>query len=101
MSVFTIIIQGFARLALLLVWVLTPLVNRAFFGGWLLPLLGLIFLPCTTLVYVLVFLPGSGVTGWGWLWVVLAFLFDLGVYSSPARRAARARSGRADIPSLF
>ncbi len=100
MSTFTIIIQGFARLALLLVWALTPLVNRAFHGGWLLPLLGILFLPFTTLVYVLVYaLPGSGVTGWGWLWVVLALLLDLGVYSSPARRAARARSGRADIPS--
>jgi hypothetical protein len=29
MSVFTLIIQGFARLALLLVWIVTPLVNRA------------------------------------------------------------------------
>jgi len=94
MSIFTIIILFFARLALLFVWVLTPLVNRAFHGGWLLPLLGVLFLPLTTLVYVLVYsLSGSGVTGWGWLWVVLAFLLDLGVYSSPARRAARARSG--------
>src|SRR5439155_4474865 len=41
--------------------------------------------------YVLVYLPESGVLGWGWLWVVLALLLDLGVYSSPARRAARAR----------
>jgi hypothetical protein len=28
-------------------------------------------------------LSGSGVTGLGWLWVVLAFLLDLGVYSYP------------------
>src|SRR5712691_8784266 len=41
--------------------------------------------------YVLVYLPESGVIGWGWLWVVLALLLDLGVYSSPTRRAARAR----------
>jgi len=39
MSIFTIIILFFARLALLVVWILTPLVNRAFHGGWLLPLL--------------------------------------------------------------
>ena len=100
MSTFNIIIQGFARLALLFVWILTPLVNRAFQGGWLLPLLGIIILPFTTLVYVLVYsISGSGVTGWGWLWVVLTLLLDLGVYSSPARRTVRARSGRADIPS--
>ncbi len=63
-------------------------------GGWLLPLLGILFLPLTTLVYVLVSaLSGSDVTGWGWLWVVLAFLLDLGVYGSPARRATQATSG--------
>jgi hypothetical protein len=75
----------FARLALLVLWVSTPLVNRTFHGGWLLPLLGIIFLPITTLVYVLVYyISGSGVTGWGWLWVVLAFLLDLGAHSSSA-----------------
>ena len=99
MSVFTIIILFFARLALLFVWVLTPLVNRAFHGGWVLPLLGILFLPITTLVYVLVYYISGSVTGWGWLWVVLALLLDLGAYSSPARRAVRARSGRACIPS--
>jgi len=93
MSIFTILSLFFGRLALLLVWLLTPLVNRAFQGGWLLPLLGFVFLPLTTLAYVLVYsLSGSGVTGWGWLWVVLALLLDLGVYSSPARRATRTRS---------
>ncbi len=78
------LIALFARLALLVVWVSTPLVDRAFHGGWLLPLLGIIFLPLTTLVYVLVYASGVGVTGWGWLWVVLAFLLDLGAHSSGA-----------------
>src|SRR5579859_3206309 len=93
------LIAIFARLALLVVWVSTPLVNRAFHGGWILPLLGIIFLPITTLAYVLVYYISGSVTGWGWLWVVLAFLLDLGASSFPARRAARARSGRADIPA--
>ncbi len=79
------LIALFARLALLLVWITTPLVNRAFYGGLLLPLLGIIFLPITTLVYVLVSsISGSGLTGWGWLCVVLAFLLDLGVHSHGA-----------------
>jgi hypothetical protein len=89
----------FARLALLVVWLSTPLVNRAFHGGWLLPLLGIIFLPITTLAYVLVYYISGSVTGWGWLWVVLAFLLDLGAHSFPARSAARARSTRGDSPS--
>src|SRR6266700_7094649 len=89
----------FARLALLAVWLSTPLVNRAFHGGWILPLLGIIFLPITTLVYVLVYYISGSVTGWGWLWVALALLLDLGAHSYNARSAVRARSGRADIPS--
>jgi hypothetical protein len=89
----------FARLALLVVWLSTPLVNRAFHGGWLLPLLGLLILPITTLAYVLVFYITGSVTGWGWLWVVLAFLLDLAAHSFPARQAARARSTRNDSPS--
>ena len=88
-----------ARLALLFIWFLTPLVDRAFHGGWLLPLLGIIFLPLTTLVYVLVYYISGGVTGWGWLWVVLALLLDLGAHSYNASSAARARSRRAGIPS--
>ncbi|WIG58708.1 MAG: hypothetical protein OJF49_001454 [Ktedonobacterales bacterium] len=83
----------FARLMLLFVWILTPLVTRAFQGGWLLPLLGIIFLPFTTLAYVAVYLPGTGVTGWGWFWVALAFLFDLGTHSAAARANRRRISG--------
>jgi hypothetical protein len=67
------------RLALVLVWIFTNLVERAF-EGFLLPLLGLIFLPLTTLVYVLAYRPAVGVTGWGWFFVILAVLFDLGSY---------------------
>jgi hypothetical protein len=89
----------FARLALLVVWIVTPLVNRAFHGSWLLPLLGILFLPITTLAYVLVYDISGSVTGWGWLWVVLAFFLDLGAHSFPARSAARARSARGDRSS--
>ncbi|MBE3558418.1 MAG: hypothetical protein IMW89_04240, partial [Ktedonobacteraceae bacterium] len=67
-----------ARIALLIVWLTTPLVGRAFQGGWLLPLLGILILPFTTLAYVLLYVPGSGVTGWSWLLVALALLIDLG-----------------------
>ena len=68
----------------MLLLVSTALVSRAFHGGWLLPLLGIIFLPLTTLVYVLVYYISNGVTGWGWPWVVLAFLLDLGTHGSGA-----------------
>ncbi len=74
----------FPRLALLFVWLFTPLVNRAFQSTFLLPLLGIIFLPFTTLMYVLVYNPVVGVTGWGWLLVVLGLVLDISSYSSSA-----------------
>ena len=89
-----------ARIALLVVWLSTPYVTRTFHGAWLLPLLGLLFLPITTLVYVLVFtLSSNGVTGWNWLWIVLAVLLDLGAHGAPARQVIQGRSRRANIPS--
>jgi hypothetical protein len=93
------LIALFARVALLVVWLSTPLVNHAFQGGWILPLLGIIFLPITTLSYVLVYYIYGSVTGWGWLWVVLAFLLDLAASGYPARRGARIRRERAGMPA--
>ncbi len=89
----------FARLALLVVWLTTPLVQHAFQGNWILPLLGLLLLPITTLTYVLVYYIVGSVTGWGWLWIALAILLDLAANSFPARSAARARNTRAGSPS--
>src|SRR6266704_6274465 len=88
----------FARLALLVVWLTTPLVQRAFHGGWLLPLLGILFLPITTLTYVLVYSITGSVTGWGWLWVALAVLLDLAANSARGRRG-KAQDGKVAIPS--
>jgi ABC-type lipoprotein release transport system permease subunit len=93
------LIALFARLALLVVWVSTSLVNHAFHGGWILPLLGIILLPITTLSYVLVYYISGSVTGWAWLWVVLAFLVDLAASGYPARRAARIRRERVGMPA--
>ncbi len=47
----------FPRIALVVVWVATDYVDRAF-DSFLLPLLGLFFLPLTTLVYALRLVPG-------------------------------------------
>jgi hypothetical protein len=66
-----------ARVALVVMWVSTPLVTRAFHGGWILPLLGVFFLPVTALTYTVVFALAGSVTGPAWLWVVGALLIDL------------------------
>ena len=65
------------RLVLVLIWIFTNLVDRAF-NGFVIPLLGLILFPYATLFYVLAYSPVTGVNGWGWFFVILGFIFDLG-----------------------
>lgn len=81
-----------SRLLFLGLWIWTPLVSRAFDGIWMIPLLGLLFLPCTALVYVWASAPSLGITGWGWGWVVLAFLVDLSTHGSGAKQAAKSEN---------
>ncbi|HEY1351841.1 MAG TPA: hypothetical protein VGF67_19650 [Ktedonobacteraceae bacterium] len=79
-----------ARLALLAVWLSTPLVSQTFHESWIVPLLGVLFLPFTTLTYVLVSVLAGTVTGGNWLWVFLAFVLDLAAHGAPARQTAQA-----------
>jgi hypothetical protein len=75
------------RLALFLWWVFGNKVDVAF-DTWIWPLLGLIFLPWTTLAYVLAWGPVNAVSGAGWLVVALGFAADIATYSA---RAAKSR----------
>lgn len=80
---------GAPRLALLLLWLMTDRLSIAFDSFW--PgLAGFILLPYTTVLYVLAYAPGPGVTGIGWALVVLGILLDVSSYSSGAysRRSA-------------
>jgi len=80
------------RLGIIILWALTDYVYRAFAGAWLWPLLGLIFLPWTTLIFILVAAPVGNITFWGWLMVALGVLADL---SSHAQSYANRESARA------
>ena len=74
-------------MALFIVWVARPALVSAAFSTWLIPLLGIIFLPLATLIYVILYTPGFGLSAWGWFWVVIAGLFDLAhLGASIARR---------------
>ena len=55
----------------------------AAFDGWIWPLLGLIFLPFATLIYVILWQTG-GLSGGDWFWVGLAALFDIGHWGAAA-----------------
>ena len=67
----------FPRFALLMLWILRPVRVDAAFDTFILPLLGIIFLPFATLMYVLLYTPGVGLSGWEWFWVAVCAFFDL------------------------
>ncbi len=93
MCLFALFAAFAPRLAMLFLWAFTPMVNRAF-QGFLLPLLGTVFLPFATLFYVLFYIPGYGLTAWGWLGVILGALIDLGGYGRAARSRRRQTADR-------
>lgn len=76
---FTVLVFFGPRLAILVWWLLRPLYVGGAFTGWLLPILGWIFLPWLTLMYIIVY-PG-GIVGFDWLWLGLGLLADIGSYA--------------------
>ena len=83
----------FPRVALVVIWIATDLVDRAF-TTWLIPLLGLIVLPFTTLVYAIAWVPGVHLGNGRWVWVAIAIAIELIGYAGPAR-TKRERMARA------
>lgn len=53
------------------------LFTRALGGGPLLPVLGVIFLPFTMLMYVMVWRPSSALAGSDWFWLAAGLLLDV------------------------
>ncbi len=66
------------RVFLLIAWIFSDRWPLVWQGSWILPLLGIIFLPYTTIMYMLAYsVPAGGVTGWGWLWVIFGVVLDI------------------------
>lgn len=80
------------RLAVFLLWAFTNYVNIAFHGGWVWPLLGLLFAPWTTLMYILAAAPAGPIHVAGWIVVGIGVLLDLNSWGQAAanRRTATA-----------
>ena len=77
------------RLALFAVWLFSDLLSRAY-DDWIVPFLGFLLLPWTTLAYAVMWSAGpNGVEGFEWFIVILAFVIDLGSYASSNRQRER------------
>jgi len=86
---FTTLLFFGPRLAFLIYWLVPVgrLKVAVTFNTWIWPLLGLIFLPWLTLMYVIVF----PVVGFDWVWLGLALLADITSYAGGAYK-------RRDVP---
>lgn len=78
---FTVLVLLGPRIGGAIWWIAQPVrwvSNAGAFDTWIWPLLGLIVLPWTTIMYVAV--SPNGVTGFDWVWLVLAIIVDVGTY---------------------
>ncbi len=64
------------RFALILAWLFSARWDLVW-DSWFWPLLGILFLPYTTVMYMLAWTVGTGVVGWDWMWVVMGLVLDL------------------------
>jgi hypothetical protein len=77
---FSLLVAGAPRLALVLLWIFRPERVEQAFDTFLLPIMGLIFVPVLTFVYVL--MAPEGIEGLDWLWLGLALMVDIGVWAA-------------------
>ena len=84
-----IVILAFPRVALVLMWLFSNYLGRAFHGGLLIPLLGFVFLPLTTIVYAWELNNGLPTEGINLLWLLLAVIIDVGGLGGGAHRQSR------------
>jgi hypothetical protein len=83
-----------SRVGIILWWLANPLVRNLAFENWVFPawlwtLAGAIFLPWTTLAYLLLF--QGGIAGFKWIVLVVAFLIDLAGHGGSYHNRRRVR----------
>ena len=73
----TAFVSSFSRIMLLIAWIARPALMNATFSSFIIPCLGFMFLPFTTLMYVFLKQGVGAIQGLDWLWLFLAALLDI------------------------
>jgi len=69
------------RAGLLIWWLVNPGHFGIVYNNLMLPLIGAIFLPATTLTYTFIYKPAFGsLIGLDWLWIGIALMVDFSLY---------------------
>jgi hypothetical protein len=85
---FLILLGVSPRLGAAAIWLFTDWEERAF-SGWLIPLLGIIFLPWTTALYMVGFVIGDAAAPWGILGAIIGLFLDVAVHAGSATMARK------------
>jgi len=97
MGCLLVLFSAFApRLVVIFAWIARPAYFDAVFDTWILPLVGLIFLPFTTLMWLFLGAPPAEIQGFDWFWIVLAVMIDLGHYATGYTQRSNVRGGPGD-----
>ena len=83
-----ILVAFFPRIALVLLFFLSNFLERAY-HGLLIPLLGFIFLPLTTIVYAWMVNTGHAMAGVNLIVLIVAVIIDLGGWGGGYHRSRR------------
>lgn len=86
---FLLLIGISPRLGVAALWLFTDWVERAFDGGWILPLAGLVLLPWTTALYVVGFIIGDAAAPWGILGIFIGLFLDIAVHAGSVGEGRR------------
>ena len=73
------------RIVLFILWVFTNYLSRAY-DGFLVPFLGFLFLPATTLAYAIAQNEFGGLSGIGLVVLLIGFAVDVGLLGGGARQ---------------
>ena len=95
---FTAAVVGMSRFIVLFAWIARPIAfDAAFYGSWIIPCLGVMILPFTTLMYLILITNqvGRSLSGMDWVWIALAVVVDL------AGAAAAAAQNRNRVPQGY
>ena len=79
-----LVVLAFPRVILILMWLFSNTLDRAY-HGLIIPLLGFIFLPITTIVYAWMVTSGLPIAGINLVILLVAVLLDVGSHSGGAR----------------
>ena len=84
-----LIVIAFPRVVIALMWFFSTYLQQAFHSGLVLPVLGFLFLPLTTIVYAWELNSGMPTAGINLLWLLIAVVIDLGGLGGGAHRHYR------------